>query len=493
MSRLYDRVLAFGCRAFQPHQLGDETAAVQWRERMSEALEEKRADFASDQDFDEFVAYAVSSQARASHEPRATEKFDGALLDSVPVIAADEVADYCRLTLEPGKSALPDLVTTIAPPFDRFFVEFQGVENASGFNAWGLLFADLSDDLGGADDIGWHLHVTLVIEPRKNDPIGPAAHWIFALDREGLVMTRPEDPSELVSGARLPKMTADPPPELARETTDGLVGSYVLPGLMAISFMHCRNVSSTTVQPDEAPSKRWRKKRGRPLTSYEMLDIAPMREVLESEGRAQEVGLGKALHLCRGHFKTFTEEAPLFGRVTGTFWWAYQVRGSTDHGRVEKSYAVRLDLDLGRPYEPATETPELERHERAGPDPDAAGSGLAAHNRTQNLLAAEVEAAGFTPRRPAPDEPDYDLAWRSDGAIYVAEVKSLTPQNEERQLRMAIGQVVRYRHQLRERGPVYAVVAVEREPSDAAWLDICDEHGLILCWPETFAQAVAPS
>jgi len=31
---------------------------------------------------------------------------------------------------------------------------------------------------------------------------------------------------------------------------------------------------------------------------------------------------------CEGHFKTFTEEKPLFGKIVGTYWWQPQVKRS---------------------------------------------------------------------------------------------------------------------------------------------------------------------
>ena len=62
--------------------------------------------------------------------------------------------------------------------------------------------------------------------------------------------------------------------------------------------------------------------------------------------------------------------------------------------------------------------------------------------------ATAVEQSGLVPRRPRPGEPNYDLAWEAADRIVVAEVTSITPENEERQLRLASGQVVRYRHQL---------------------------------------------
>ncbi len=106
-------------------------------------------------------------------------------------------------------------------------------------------------------------------------------------------------------------------------------------------------------------------------------------------------------------------------------------------------------------------------------------------------MAEAVEQLGLRPRRPGQGEPNYDLAWEQDGTVVVAEVKSVTEQNEERQMRLALGQVVRYRHQLGADGKaVQAMIAVERRPSDATWLDLCNEQGVILAWPEVFAVAL---
>jgi hypothetical protein len=116
----------------------------------------------------------------------------------------------------------------------------------------------------------------------------------------------------------------------------------VYPLLLAISFMHCKNVAQRTEEQPLKLSKKWQKKHGRPLVRYHVLDIDPMRKVLRTEGGLNEHGsIPKALHICRGHFATYTEDAPLFGRVTGTFWKPQHVRGSAKAGAVIKDYNVK--------------------------------------------------------------------------------------------------------------------------------------------------------
>ena len=68
-------------------------------------------------------------------------------------------------------------------------------------------------------------------------------------------------------------------------------------------------------------------------------------------------------------------------------------------------------------------------------------------------------------------------------------MKSLTPTNEERQLRLGLGQVLSYAHLVdwgfEDNRPV---LAIEREPSSKYWPDLCQSHGVALSWPEVFDE-----
>jgi hypothetical protein len=118
---------------------------------------------------------------------------------------------------------------------------------------------------------------------------------------------------------------------------------------------------------------------------------------------------------------------------------------------------------------------------------------LQAHARTQDALAAALRAAGKVPRSPVPGEPVFDLAWEDDGTVCVAEVKSLNGTNDEKQLRLALGQVLRYAHLLRAKGkPVRCFIAAEHEPRDLSWVELCSDLKVTLIWPELFGT-VAPT
>ncbi len=122
-------------------------------------------------------------------------------------------------------------------------------------------------------------------------------------------------------------------------------------------------------------------------------------------------------------------------------------------------------------------------------DPDAIDRGTDAHKKIQNQLADAVCARGWEPLSPSDSDPLFDVGWIAADAAWIAEVKSLTPANEERQLRLSLGQVLSYAH-LVDWGfeNNHPVLAVEREPSSAYWPELCESHGVALSWPEVFDE-----
>lgn len=129
----------------------------------------------------------------------------------------------------------------------------------------------------------------------------------------------------------------------AEETINVMHNATVLmrPALLTFSFMNCKNVKVEQQEPNAKLSKAFQKRHGRPLLRYHTLEIEPMKQVLETEGGASHNGLKKALHICRGHFATYTPDKPLFGKFTGTVWKTAHVRGNASEGIVAKDYKVK--------------------------------------------------------------------------------------------------------------------------------------------------------
>jgi hypothetical protein len=110
---------------------------------------------------------------------------------------------------------------------------------------------------------------------------------------------------------------------------------------MSISFCHCKNIIINK-EPAQIKINKSRIKKGKlPFFRFNKILIDPMKEILKQEGQSEKLGLKKALHICRGHFATYTHEAPLFGRVTGTFWKPMHLRGNKKEGVVVKEYQIK--------------------------------------------------------------------------------------------------------------------------------------------------------
>jgi hypothetical protein len=112
------------------------------------------------------------------------------------------------------------------------------------------------------------------------------------------------------------------------------------PAYLTLSFMHCKNVLTSTVEPDRRLYRERERHGLKPFLRYHTIDIEPMKRVLRTEGNIESTGLKRALHICRGHFATYSAERPLFGKVAGTFWIPSHVRGTSDEGVVVSDYRV---------------------------------------------------------------------------------------------------------------------------------------------------------
>ena len=120
-------------------------------------------------------------------------------------------------------------------------------------------------------------------------------------------------------------------------------------------------------------------------------------------------------------------------------------------------------------------------------DPDLVGRGNRAHKRTRNALGKYLNSRGLEPLDPLSSDPPFDLARRGGGILYVAEVKSLTRENEERQLRLGLGQLLRYAHPLRKRAEhVIPVLVPELKPRDPEWGQMCKALDVKLVFPPDF-------
>jgi hypothetical protein len=116
-------------------------------------------------------------------------------------------------------------------------------------------------------------------------------------------------------------------------------------------------------------------------------------------------------------------------------------------------------------------------------DPSELERGLKAHWRVEEALSRLITKRGFAPLQPA-GEPRFDIAWNDGETFHIVEVKSITQANEAAQLRLGLGQVLHYQHQIAQRGGnfeyVRAVLAIESESTEASWHELCAEANVQL-------------
>jgi hypothetical protein len=113
-------------------------------------------------------------------------------------------------------------------------------------------------------------------------------------------------------------------------------------------------------------------------------------------------------------------------------------------------------------------------------DPQTLERGITSHFQMEADLADAAILAGLRPLSPTVLDPPFDVAWSEDGTLTVVEVKSATPASLEVQLRLGLGQILRYVELLRERGEsVSPVLLVELKP-DSTWFTVARNAGVRL-------------
>jgi hypothetical protein len=115
--------------------------------------------------------------------------------------------------------------------------------------------------------------------------------------------------------------------------------------------------------------------------------------------------------------------------------------------------------------------------------------GTAAHEATLRLLVQHLASQGVEVRGPARRAPLFDAGWSRGPVVHIAEVKSLSGAREDQQLRLGMGQVLDYTHQieqLRTFGDVRPALVLEKKPTDDRWHTLFSSRGILLTWAPDF-------
>lgn len=256
-----------------------------------------------------------------------------------PKIILDNVYDhYCKR----GSLNIRSDVPNWSPPFRQFFVEWNDSDAQSGILAYvfdandvalpRLMGAnrEMDESLQIAKDVAkWVIVTSLWFTHSKGQYAGrPLCALVFGtliIDRAGKLLWHGYTGEGIdIDGTEM----------------NNVMTSRLLVLGLGLSFMNCRNVkcSDRVVEC----SRQFHKRTKAPQLLFKTLDITPMRDILRHEGYSDTEGTARALHICRGHFATYSEDRPLFGRLSGTFWVSDHVRGKSENGEVVKNYKVCL-------------------------------------------------------------------------------------------------------------------------------------------------------
>lgn len=250
----------------------------------------------------------------------------------------------------------------VAPPFERFWMEFRippkmltdgGMKNCTGGGHCHAAAYWVRED-AIPNTVRASLLRTMCEETRKKNP---DARWVYAVDflaedLNGVVRMMPKDVVGGVAiaadGSLLGKWFASPQGPPDGKVISSIQAGQLLPMLLALSFINCKNVARVENRPPRAERRR-AEREGRPCATYYTLSIDPMRKVLTTEGRAGEVGLSRAMHICRGHFATYVpERAPRGWKLEGPtqVWRSQHTKGKPENGVVKKDYSVEAPTNL---------------------------------------------------------------------------------------------------------------------------------------------------
>jgi len=279
------------------------------------------------------------------------------------VIRADNVAQYFFVNSPQVHWSLAKDFPNLAPPFPNFWIEYQSPnevnENGSLLQfpvppgvPWpkiGLWFTAVTREMllehnpsrlkEMALGAKWLVYITPFIGDEQSGASSWGISWLYQVGPNGAVIGMPStfEPGKLsymgIEGqAGVPAQTLID----VHPLWEAMCG----PALMAICFMHCKNVAMSEHLERHAHHRR--SAQGKPPAglTYHTLEIEPIKRILSKEGQAHKTGIQMAMHICRGHFKTFKPGHGLFGKHEGTYWWESQVRGSPERGEANKDYDV---------------------------------------------------------------------------------------------------------------------------------------------------------
>ena len=257
------------------------------------------------------------------------------------LIDANNIYQYFRIT--PDEYAYTDM-PNVRPPFEEMWIEWDMRKN-DRFNTVEGWSKPLQDDIGVGVLISKKIlsyEQWINTSNKMSDYLWSAATMFFKTKNKVNWMTtvtfsftESGKPSPLTQQSYWKNETVN-------EDMIYLLESIKLPIWLTFSFMHCKNVELVTRNPKYVARMERKKRR---IDIYKTLIIDPKKASKKYEDPGEKTGEKRRLHICRGHFKDFTEGPGLFGKYHGIYWVPSHTRGDNKLGTVYKDYEVLGDKD----------------------------------------------------------------------------------------------------------------------------------------------------
>jgi len=130
----------------------------------------------------------------------------------------------------------------------------------------------------------------------------------------------------------------NPQKALTQDVAHDLATRAVWDVLYLFMMLSCRNVEVVKRKYQGNYDRKRRKYKGGYQYHTIVVRNKDKRIVCDADPLAPEGP--PARHMVRGHFKTYTSEAPLMGKLTGRYYWPPHARGSRAVGEIEHEYRV---------------------------------------------------------------------------------------------------------------------------------------------------------
>lgn len=157
----------------------------------------------------------------------------------------------------------------------------------------------------------------------------------------------------------------------------------------------------------------------------------------------------------------------------------------------QKTLSKVEGINLGSKYRKADENTATSKRKSFDVDPDVIDRGTNAHARIQNSIAGILLENGIEPESPGNQSINFDIAWRFGAKHFLAEVKSTTVDNFEKQLRLGLGQILSYSSLILEENEAeIAPILVVEKILDESWYATCSNVSATLVAEKDIAKFI---